>query len=411
MDIREVKSNIKTISVQKEGTVYYMNDITKPHDFFEFIENLQKSKKIDTLYTLDNKTKNNQNIFYWFPKLYSHAPDLNIIEILSGEKYEKTKCVASIAFFPENNIKDILPLFSESAIIFDSSNYILFEKNNIRAIRKQLQAVKEENTLAVVYIENKYSLIGIVAKASIKNTLYYYVEIRDSMKWCISLNYSNDREKFVIPLLGYYNGNYLPYNEIHTENDAILDKATLPNNNNGEIYHNFFTSSNDRNIIRNILKHILKFHHGTSLVIIHEKNDNKHIQDEVKRFTNIKRGIMLSPPIDLSQINIDNDKILFLQGMTEVDGGLIISDKGKCYAYGVIFDGIIEKKISENQVEKCEGNPARGSRYNSMKTYIFNAQDRLTNCLGIVCSDDGGIDIITPSQTYNTTTGIETTNP
>jgi hypothetical protein len=66
--------------------------------------------------------------------------------------------------------------------------------------------------------------------------------------------------------------------------------------------------------------------------------------------------------------------------VTAIDGAVIIDEQATCYAIGVILDGIAAPG----------GSSARGARYNSAIRYVAGK----TECLAIVVSVDGSIDLI-----------------
>ena len=65
-----------------------------------------------------------------------------------------------------------------------------------------------------------------------------------------------------------------------------------------------------------------------------------------------------------------------------VDGAVILGPDGRCHAFGVILDG---------DASAGQGDPARGSRYNSAVRY---QRTRATRSLLVVISDDGTVDLI-----------------
>ena len=68
-------------------------------------------------------------------------------------------------------------------------------------------------------------------------------------------------------------------------------------------------------------------------------------------------------------------------GLCSVDGAVIIGPDGRCYAFGVILDGVADES----------GDRARGARFNSALRY----QNRKTpGSMIIVISDDGTIDLL-----------------
>ncbi len=67
-----------------------------------------------------------------------------------------------------------------------------------------------------------------------------------------------------------------------------------------------------------------------------------------------------------------------LKHLTPIDGAVLLSSKGVCYAVGVILDGMATD----------DGDPGRGARYNSALRYVSSTN---ANCLSIVISEDRGI--------------------
>jgi len=66
-----------------------------------------------------------------------------------------------------------------------------------------------------------------------------------------------------------------------------------------------------------------------------------------------------------------------LAQLTTIDGAVILSPDGTCFAIGAILDGLASE----------EGDPARGARYNSAVRYVKSSQ---ADCLAVVVSEDGG---------------------
>jgi hypothetical protein len=73
-----------------------------------------------------------------------------------------------------------------------------------------------------------------------------------------------------------------------------------------------------------------------------------------------------------------------LAHLTGIDGAVLLDSAGQCHAIGVILDGQATP----------QGDPARGARYNSAVRYVQSAMDRDIPTLGVVVSEDGGVDLI-----------------
>ncbi|MDJ0597121.1 MAG: diadenylate cyclase [Pleurocapsa sp. MO_226.B13] len=69
--------------------------------------------------------------------------------------------------------------------------------------------------------------------------------------------------------------------------------------------------------------------------------------------------------------------------VSSVDGAILISPDGLIHSFGVILDG----KATEN------GNSARGARYNSAIRYVDGEKARNVNCLALIVSEDGYVDL------------------
>lgn len=108
--------------------------------------------------------------------------------------------------------------------------------------------------------------------------------------------------------------------------------------------------------------------HGTMLVI------SDHAEEESRRLETQSTRIK---PIELTPI--------IMERITTIDGAVIISTDGICYAMGAILDGIIGEG---------EGNSARGSRFNSAVKYLTYSEQRGLKCIIVVISEDGMVDIL-----------------
>lgn len=129
-----------------------------------------------------------------------------------------------------------------------------------------------------------------------------------------------------------------------------------------------------------IVSNVSNSNHGTSIVILTDNYDH-----EVKRLTAPKcgHGIKLKKFINFA----DPDEMKkYLSQATRIDGGLLINFNGECHAIGCIFDGAVFSDF--------EGDSGRGSRYNSVKLYVKQHEKNKVECMGIIVSDDGTVDII-----------------
>ena len=116
-----------------------------------------------------------------------------------------------------------------------------------------------------------------------------------------------------------------------------------------------------------LLEVAIKQTHGALIVI------SQQAELEAKRFS--------GQSVPILPFQITNKTILQL---TAIDGALLIDPQGKCFALGTILDG----------EATGEGDAARGSRYNSALRYVSTRRTRGEQCLAIVVSTDGMINLL-----------------
>ncbi|RYB94431.1 hypothetical protein EUA93_08800 [Nocardioides oleivorans] len=83
-----------------------------------------------------------------------------------------------------------------------------------------------------------------------------------------------------------------------------------------------------------------------------------------------------------------------IDAITRIDGAVLVDPAGECHAIGVILDG----------EATGDGDPARGARYNSAVRYA-KANDR--NCMVVIVSEDGMINVLPDLRRQVTRAGIE----
>lgn len=126
------------------------------------------------------------------------------------------------------------------------------------------------------------------------------------------------------------------------------------------------------NLLAKAVEAAVKQRHGTMLVITPEA------QQETQRLA--AQSTVIEPVI-VSQSIISH--------LSSVDGAILISPEGIIHAFGVILDG----QASKN------GNSARGARYNSAIRYVDEKSSNQINCLALIVSEDGYVDLYsTPVQ-------------
>ena len=137
-----------------------------------------------------------------------------------------------------------------------------------------------------------------------------------------------------------------------------------------EKYKTIFSPNKALEKIIQCIKSLIDENKGTILVI---SNKAKHLVDYYQDLC-----IKIKP----KQISNENIKKL-----SSIDGAIIIDEKGICYGFGAILDGLHTKK----------GSAARGSRYNSSQRFFeyqkSKSDNNQTKLLVFVLSDDGNYNI------------------
>lgn len=296
-------------------------------------------------------------------KLFPSFPDLDLIIGISGQKYEKMDCYSNMVFLPEQ-YRGKVKLDTEY------ENAIPLSENKLRTIRKLLESVDTSHCLVFQKNANGYhEAIGTTSKSEISSKLITLIEIHGHMVWRAYIS--------TLPIFEYKNGGYFPITE-------KFEKNTLEQAITTTFKKTLKKEKDTQNIVKkwiDIVSAVSNSKHGTSIVIL---NDDNYF-DEVKRLTNPKsgHGIKLKKFIDFA---VTDDMYKYLSQITRIDGGLLLNITGKCYAIGCIFDGVV--------FEKFEGDSGRGSRYNSVKLYVDQFAEKNIECMGIIVSDDGTVDII-----------------
>lgn len=119
---------------------------------------------------------------------------------------------------------------------------------------------------------------------------------------------------------------------------------------------------------------------GTTVVITKPNLAEEEIEELEYQAIRIKKTNLFN------KNSVELEKII--DRITCIDGAIYLDLEGNCYAIGVILDGIAEKN---------QGDSSRGARYNSAIRYA-NKEKVKDNCIIVVVSEDGMIDIIPNSE-------------
>ncbi len=116
-----------------------------------------------------------------------------------------------------------------------------------------------------------------------------------------------------------------------------------------------------------IVEAVMKQRHGTIIVV------SAAAEKEANR--------LKSQSITIEPVGLTSDLV---GQLSNIDGAILLDTQAVCHAIGVILDGMATE----------EGDPSRGSRYNSALRYVASQPNSSTMC--IVVSDDGYINMMPP---------------
>lgn len=291
---------------------------------------------------------------------FPHFPNIELINDLSRESYERKICVADFVFLPFKS--DVAP----SLISFSyADENICFDNSNRRLIRKISESLDEQHALVLEFVPNNdsYYIKGIVDKSSVDGLFkdYYFISIIGYMNWSARCKNFN--------LFDYSEEEFYEFNHSSSNIKKQIDNVIALSN---KLFLNICNKS-----LSEILDIIIAQKHGACFVIF---GSNKDAMKAADKLCEAGRGFKAKDILPYSRLQE------CISQFTKVDGGLILDKELNCYAYGCIYDGSVEKSFS--------GSLARGSRFNSTKLYVHSCNKKNMSCLGVVFSDDGGVECV-----------------
>lgn len=323
-------------------------------------------------------------------EVFSDMPSLHDIMLLSSQYYEKQEIKARIAFVVNDSE---IPTITENGITTLALNpkytkEVRLEIDNIRQITKCLASTDKNHPLIMklnrgVDMQNgvpAYDAIGISTVDVPLSEATFSVQFNGHMNYSF---FVGDNHYF-----DFKNGMYKVPKDNITKLSETLNKIGISNEN--------------IEIFKSHIETLIENGHGTTLVFC---ACPQFYQKENERLINAKRGININP-INLFEKKDSVDD--FLKQTSVADGGFLVNVDGNCEAINVIFDG----EVNIEWGDAFQGKTARGSRYNSLNTYVFGKNFRCIYCnqctnknkycskkslrvFAIIISDDGMVDIIT----------------
>ena len=337
---------------------YYISEIEKEYyiffcDALLYILSVPNIVSIDDLhhYFASQSTIRNipQNAYISFvDTIEKHfSIDINLILELSGNYYEGEACKACLAFQLMDKEFDKKVTLKEP---------ILLKKEHVRLIRKMLQAAGQGNQFLLLKKRDKVWEIVALCLNDKEFTGYIRFSILGHMAWKMEMENN--------VCLCFRSG------QLEIREDGYY--ADLLKRKYKEAFDQDFPSA-----LSTLFDKVSEQRHGTVMVI----EEESAAETEVLRFKRESSGIELC----LDTLNGE-----FIDGITSIDGAILVDENGKCYGMGYILDG----------KSPLAGRPDRGARYNSTARYIFSLKNEKKIGIAVVVSEDKTIDIISTNDDF-----------
>lgn len=312
------------------------------------------------------------------------APDFNLLALLSAQYYEKKECRARMIFLPSTTVSAELKLTPRY------ENPVRFDKEFVRQFTKFLAVSDKELALIMkCNSDNCYEAIGMSGEEIEKQEFVYRVDFNGYM------NYSFYISEHL--LFDFKSGAYkLPEDsEFDSLKDALKD---------------FVIGDNEIQVFIQRIKKLKPMGHGTTMVLCSNACEYFYTK-EIDRLAKAGRAVKIQPINLFGSDPVSNDEIdKFFCQTAIADGGFIIDCNGDCSAINVIFDGEVKSEWNG-----FKGVTSRGSRYNSLYTYIYGKNSACNSCspqqdlckkyskraIAIVISDDGMYNLISDGEDSN----------
>lgn len=303
---------------------------------------------------------------------------------LACKSYEGSQNKGVIRFASDTYTKN-------SAVVFQHP--VQCSTKKVREIRKLLEMTDEHMPLIV----KNHEIVGL-GNTGVKNR---FIQFEGNGKWKLLPDRKNESVFSV-------EGTVCTFTSLIDKNDF-----------NTVFVEKFPEFKEYSNMVNGIIEDARKQKHGTSIVICDRAKEEtlrlskKGRAIEIKPISLIKNNDskQFSAEIFLSDNNsifpTENNQVenSTIEKITSIDGALIISPKGDCYAIGAILDG----------VATAEGDTGRGARYNSLNNYVEWIEDYYEEkkegrirVMAVVISEDQTIDYIpkrikSTQEIYNST--------
>ncbi len=281
--------------------------------------------------------------FYSFYRL-----DINLVTTLTALTYERSFVNATL-FVPRYDVEgEKRARNSGLDIVF--SNQVPFLVENLRQVRKLLEM--SDKKIALV-INRKGNICGLTSDE--RRPSECIVRLWGHLTWTIT--YEGGK-------ISYYDGRY----HMHTDQGG-----------DGDVLRRLISklSPDNTDRIETVIREASRQRHGTILIF----GSDEDVTAESERLCAARNATGI-------QKTSLYEKVSLLNYLTSIDGAMFLNEKCECCCIGAILDGDAV----------TAGSTARGARYNSTVNYVTRRAQLNQNFCGIVVSEDGTVDAVTPSR-------------
>lgn len=296
---------------------------------------------------------------------------IDLITALSAERYESEEANSlNLLLLPPGIPLDSAKL-KQNVAFFEANKRLKFAHPNIHALRKQLNMTRDGCLVMGCDERGEIRSLGVGHKELLE--WYPHLAFQGHMTWsyCVPPQHNLNKETFELfkdngCRLRYIRGRLmLPILNLSEAEKAVIQEATR--------------DKCPAAVLDRVLMLAKAQKKGTIIVI----TDTEVAKAEAERLCAKHQGILLERCHSI----LDEKWVPVLQQLTSIDGAILLSYSGECYACGIILDG----------EAVATGDMARGARYNSALNYATIGANKWFPrypMAVIVASEDGMLNIL-----------------
>lgn len=314
---------------------------------------------------------------YYINNLFENIDDI------STQTYEGASPFGSMLFL---NTLDIEAIQGPIKFVIQFKKEDLISIEDSKRIRKLLEMTNIKNHLYLISDGNWVYGVGKIEWDKLKETLNFRIDFKGISKYnLITINFEKspssigelivDGEKGVYRSNTDYEVTYQKLVTVAFKNPKIGEESYTSNKMEAILRDKFkdqssTLSSEKISVLEQIVRKAREQRHGTMVVITDEDTAKEEL-------INLRKQSTLIEP---NEVHPDHIKFL-----TAIDGAIYFDTEARCYAIGVILDGVAQPEL---------GDSSRGARFNSAYRYYSKLELSGKKCVIVIISEDGMIDVV-----------------